>query len=362
MHSGHGGRLEQFARAYGHSPETVLDFSTNTNLLQDLAPIREILKRSLKAAFVYPDPDYSRLKEALAQRHGVLPENILPANGSTELLYLIARSREQRRALILAPAFSEYEAACRTEAFEVVFENALERDDFVFWRPELIAAVSAAKPAVVFVGNPNNPTGRLSAKDWLERLALACERRSVLLVIDEAFMDFVPEASGRSFAQKAARSSHLVVLRSLTKFFCIPGLRIGYAIGHARLIDTLARFQPTWSVNGLAQEMAIGLLKDLSTNRGGLPEARSQFQEALRALAGVKVFPSDVNFFLCRLDESVFNGRGFAQELGRRGLLVRFCSDFRGLEKGGFVRLAVRSPSDNARLVETFREALCHAG
>lgn len=362
MHTGHGGGIEEFSRAYGHASERILDFSTNTNLLLDLALIRGLLRQSLEAAFLYPDPTYSRLREALARRHGVRPENILPANGSTELFYLIARSRGTGKALILSPAFSEYEAVCRTESFEISFETALEKDDFVFWRPDHIEAVSAIKPAVVFVGNPNNPTGRLAAKDWLERLALTCERQRNLLVIDEAFMDFVPDGEKRSFAQKATRSPNLLTLRSLTKFYCIPGLRAGYAVGHPRIIETLAKLQPTWSVNGLAQEMALRLLSEpaLVTN-GELPLIRRQFQEALKALDGIKTYPSDVNFFLCRLDEAIFERRPLEESFGRRGLLVRLCSDFHGLEKGFYLRLAVRPSKDNAILVAALQEALCHA-
>lgn len=362
VHIVHGGRLEEFARAHGHAPEKILDFSTNTNHLLDRAPVRELLRRSLEAAFHYPDPEYSRLKEALALRQGVAPDCILPANGSTELLYLIARSRGMRNALILAPAFSEYEAACRAESYEMAFVTALEKDDFVFRRPEPIETIRLARPAAVFVGNPNNPTGRLADGDWLERLASACESQSSLLVIDEAFMDFVPDGDERSFVQRAARSPHIVVLRSLTKFFCIPGLRVGYAVGHPRLIETLAKFQPTWSVNGPAQETALRLLREPApTTNGALPALRRKFQEALKAVEGIKTYPSDANFFLCRLDEAVFERRRIEEFLGRKGVLVRFCADFRGLEKGFYVRLAVRCAADNASLVETFQEALCHA-
>lgn len=363
MHTGHGGRLEDFARAYGHAADKVLDFSTNTDRLLDLAPIRELLRQTLEAAFVYPDPTYARLREALALRHGARPENILPSNGSTELLYLIARSCRGRKAFICAPAFSEYEAACRTESLDIRFEAALEKDDFVFWRPELIEAVNLTKPAVVFLGNPNNPTGRLAAKDWLERLVLACERQGSLLVVDEAFMDFVPDGDKRSLCSRAARSSHLLILRSLTKFFCLPGLRIGYAVGHPRLIESLAKFQPTWSVNGIAQETVLRLLHESRPAKtSDLPAARRRFQEGLRVLDGVKPYPSDVNYFLCRLDSAAFDREGVEGHLGRRGVLVRFCSDFRGLESGLFLRLAVRPPEDNAVLIETLQEALCHAG
>lgn len=362
MHIGHGGRLEEFARAHGHAPEKILDFSTNTNLLLDLAPIREILRQSLESAFRYPDPTYARLKEVLAQRHGVRAENILPANGSTELLYLIARNRSARKTLIFAPAFSEYEAACRMESGDIAFETALEKDDFVFWRPEHIESVRLTKPAVVFVGNPNNPTGRLAAKDWLERLALACESQSSLLVIDEAFMDFIPDGDKRSFAQRATRSSHILVLRSLTKFLCLPGLRIGYAVGHPDALKALAELQPTWSVNGLAQE-AVFRAPDEPARAASreLPAIRHRFQDGLNTLGGIKTYPSDVNFFLCRLDEVVFERRRIDELLGRKGILVRYCSDFRGLEKGLYLRLAVRPSGDNAALIETLQEALCHA-
>lgn len=365
MHTTHGGKLEEFAKAYGHDLSQVLDFSTNTNLHFDLQPLRDLLRQSLEAAFRYPDPTYVRLRKVLALRHGVLPENILPTNGSTELIYLIARRFRAQKALIFAPAFSEYEAACRAESMEISFELALEKDDFVFWRPDHIDTIGLMKPAVVFVGNPNNPSGRLAAKDWLDRLALACERHGAFLVADEAFLDFVRDGEKRSLALRSMRSANILVMRSLTKVFSIPGLRIGYAIGHPRTIESLARFQPTWSLNGLAQEVAIQLVADPGKRLPALDElgqTRQRFHEALKLIPGIKIFPSDVNFLLCRLDTKIFEIQKLSEHLGRRRILIRLCSDFRGLERGCFMRLVVRREEENAVLIEALRESLCHAG
>lgn len=365
MQTTHGGKVEEFARAYGHDLSQVLDFSTNTNLHFDLQPLRDLLRKSVEAAFHYPDPTYARLRAVLALRHGVLPENILPSNGSTELIYLIARRFRAQKALIFAPAFSEYEAACRAESMEIAFELALEKDDFVFWRPDHIDTIGLLKPAVVFVGNPNNPSGRLAAKDWLDRLALACERHGALLVADEAFLDFVRDGEKRSLALRSMRSANILVMRSLTKIFSIPGLRIGYAVGQPRTIESLARFQPTWSLNGLAQEVAIQLAADPVKWRpaqGEMARARQRFHEALKQVPGIKIYPSDVNFFLCRLDENIFEIQILRERLGRRRILVRFCSDFRGLGAGCFMRLAVRREEENAMVIEALKESLCHAG
>lgn len=364
MHTTHGGKLEEFAKAYGHDLSQVLDFSTNTNLHFDLQPLRDLLRQSLEAAFRYPDPTYARLREVLALRHGVLPKNILPTNGSTELIYLIARRFRAQKALIFAPSFSEYEAACRVESLEISFEQALEKDDFVFWRPDHIDTIGLAKPAVAFVGNPNNPSGRLAAKDWLDRLALACERHGTLLVADEAFMDFVRDGEKRSLALRSMRSANILVMRSLTKVFSIPGLRIGYAIGHPRTIESLARFQPTWSLNGLAQEVAIQLVADPGKWQLALDELgqiRQRFYEALKQVPGIKIYPSDVNFLLCRLDTNIFEIQKLQEHLGRRRILVRLCSDFRGLETGCFMRLALRREEENAILIEALKESLCYA-
>lgn len=364
MHIVHGGRVEEFAKTYGHGVPQILDFSTNINLLCDLQPLRNLLQESVEAAFRYPDPTYARLREALARRHGVSSENILPTNGSTELIYLIARRFRAQKALIFSPAFSEYEAACRVESMEISFERAIEKDDFVFWRPDHIETIALTKPAVAFLGNPNNPSGKLAAKDWLERLVLACERNGTLLAVDEAFMDFVKDGDKRSAAQRSVRSSHVLVMRSLTKYFSIPGLRIGYAIGHPRTLESLSKLQPTWSLNGLAQELAIRLMTNPGSWQPALDEfgqARQRLCAALKQIDGIKVYSSDVNFLLCRLDENIFERQKFEDFMGRKGILVRFCSDFRGLETGVYIRLAVHREEQNARLIEALKEAVYRA-
>lgn len=362
MHLGHGGQIELFAKTYGHKPSHILDFSTNTNPWFPHEILRRWLNESTEAMFRYPDSTSGRLKEALAGWHGVAPENIFPANGSTEVLYLLAGAFRGETALIFSPSFSEYEAAARTENMDIHFVQAYERDGFIWDQSDSIREVDRIRPRVVFIGNPNNPSGRLVPRGWMEALQQACEWNGSLLVLDEAFMNFVPGESAHSLLSKSIRSSNLLVMRSLTKFFSIPGIRLGYAVGHSRWIQALMSRQPTWSVNGLAQKVALRLL-EIDTGDsvlGTLAETRASFFAALQAVPGLKPYPSDVNFILCRLNPHVFDPQRILTYLGRKGILVRSCIDFRGLESGEFIRIAVRREEENNILVESLSEVLCH--
>jgi len=361
----HGGQIEVFAKTHGLAPSQVLDFSTNVNFHFDRQWVRSVLGDCAEAAFSYPDPACRRLRDSLARRHGCSPDNILPANGATELFHLAVRSHRAGRGLIYTPAFSEYEAVCQSEGLETHFVPAREEDRFLFTRTEQIDAVEKWNPDVVFLGNPNNPTGRLADVRWLKKLVETCGRLKALLILDEAFMDFIPDGETRSFVALSGESPHLLVVRSLTKFFSIPGLRIGYALGHSEMIERLADVQPTWSVNGLAQETTINLL-DRSEMRSdaldALRQAKERFVQGLEAIEGLEPYPSDVNFILCRLDSRVFEAEKLRNHLAAKGILVRFCSDYRGLEKSLFIRLAVRQEKENTLLINTLNEAVCRVG
>jgi threonine-phosphate decarboxylase len=324
----------------------LLDFSQNINPLGTPPAALEAARRALEEeAHRYPDPDYVELREALGVYLGVSPEAIVPTNGGAEALFLAARAAGPGKALVLEPTFSEYAAAARAAGMEVLRRVARRREDG--FRLDLTSLEDLDGISLVFLCNPNNPTGdSLDPREVME-VADRVRDRGALLVVDEAFADFAPETS---VAREVGAA--IWVARSFTKFFAIPGLRLG-----ALLSDDAGRvraLQPSWPVNAVAAAAGTSAARDRGFAQASVAEVgrlRAELSGSLGALAGVKVFPGAANFLLVRGPE------GLPERLARRGVLVRGCGPFAGLGPGYF-RVAVRTRAENGRLVDEIREEL----
>jgi threonine-phosphate decarboxylase len=340
-HGGAGSRL------LGVSEGELLDFSQNINPLGAPAAALEAARRALdEEAGRYPDPGYPRLREALAMYLGLPRGNILPTNGGAEALFLAARAAGGAgKALILEPTFSEYAAAARAAGLEPVRRVARRPEDG--FRLDLAALEDLKGVALVFLCNPNNPTGDALTRTEVLELAARVREGDAALVVDEAFADFAPEAS---VAPEV--SEDLYVARSLTKFFAIPGLRLGCLVceGATRAQE----FQPSWSVNAVAAAAGVVAAQDrgfAETSVAEVARLREELFEALEALPQLVPFPSAANFLL------VHGPAGLPERLSRRGVLVRGCEPFPGLGPGYF-RVAVRGAAENERLLAAMREEL----
>jgi threonine-phosphate decarboxylase len=325
----------------------LLDFSQNINPLGAPSGAMEAAQRALREeADRYPDAGYGRLREALAAYLGVAPAKILPTNGGAEALFLAARcARAGGGALILEPTFSEYAAAVRAAGLEPIRRVARHREDG--FRLDARALEDLRGVGLVFLCNPNNPTGdSLDRREVLEIAGRVLESGAVL-VVDEAFADFAPEVS---VAPQA--SEKLYVARSFTKFFGIPGLRLGCLVcaDPARV----QRFQPSWPVNAVAAAAAAAAVADtdfVKTSVAKVARLREELLEGLEALPGITPYPGAANFLLVRGPEEL------AGRLARRGVLVRGCEPFLGLGPG-YLRVAVRGAEENLRLLAELREEL----
>ena len=329
------------------SPGDLLDFSQNINPLG--AP--EGVLRAAQCALYeesgrYPDPDYPQLRGALAAYLGVPPEKVVPTNGGAEALFLAALSaRTEGEALVLEPTFSEYAAAARVAGLEPVHRLARRPGDGYRLDPATLEDLDGV--ALVFLCNPNNPTGDALTREEVLEVADRVRERGASLVVDEAFADFVP---GVSVAAEVGPD--LCVARSFTKFFAIPGLRLGCLVcedpAHVRSL------QPSWSVNAVAAAAGIAAVQDrdfVETSVSEVARLRAELFGALGALRGLTPFPGTANFLL------VHGPLGLSEKLARRGVLVRGCEPFSGLGPGYF-RVAVRGAQENERLLRAIREEL----
>lgn len=346
---GHGGNIYRAARAQRCSPSELLDFSASINPLGPPAAVLRVLRKELWAIGHYPDPDAYEVRLALSKQFGLPPDWFLAGNGSAELISLLPLGLGLTEALVVGPTFSEYESALRQAGAVCTYCLADRKEEY---RPPIDRVMTRLQQErnieALFLCNPNSPTGQVVAKADLLPLIDVLNRHGRWAIIDEAFGEFAPDHSMLDVLSEYPR---LVILRSGTKFFSIPGLRLGYLIGHPAVLKQVQRRQAPWSVNALAQIAAVAAFEDTTYRKRSLSfieRERARLQSALRAIPGVRVFPSAANFVLFELPSSMPAGRA-AERLDRTGILVRDCSNVPGLNERT-IRIAVRRRRDNERL------------
>ena len=352
METGHGGNRHQLARQSGRAPGEILDFSANINPIGPPPWLRQVISRALEEVVHYPDPESRALVEAASRRFGTRPEEIVVGNGSSELLFALCRALGPRDALIPVPSYIDYTRAAEAAGLAVRPFPLGEPEDFAL-DPAALGAAATGDP-VVFLGQPNNPTGILLPSETLRALARAHPR--ALWIADEAFADFIPGFDSLI----RDRPDNAGVLYSLTKFFAIPGLRLGLAFLPAELArKTRAQLSP-WSVNTLSQAVGARALQDEAyarETRAAVERWREDLAARLSNLPGLKVYPSPVNFLLLRLDRPEPCGTAIADALLSQGIAVRVCANFQGLSDR-FLRVAVRTPAENLRLADALAGCL----
>ena len=350
----HGGNVWEAARRLSTKPAEIIDFSASINPLGPSPRALAALLEGSRPISAYPDPDCLDLTEAIAAYHRIPIESILIGNGSTELIYLVARAFG-KRTLLPVPSFSDYERAVRIAGGLCRFLKAPASNGFRI-DLDLLKRSLRRGTSLLFLGNPNNPTGQRHLPEQLLPLVKRAAQLRIQVALDEAFIDFREEAS---LIREASRLRYLIVLRSFTKFFALAGLRIGYLVAHPETVKRLRALKEPWTINTPAQAAARASLSDRSyieESRKRMEESRQEFISALKSQSGLKVYPSEANFVLIR-----FPSRRVAAEIAarlmERRILIRNAGSFRGLESKD-VRLSVRRPEENRLLVEVLKEVI----
>ena len=329
----------------------MIDFSVNINPIGMPAGLKFDLVAALDGLGKYPDISGEVQRAQIAGHLGVSADNIILGNGAIDIIYLYARAfaDADRPALIIAPTFNEYHRALLVAGWNQITEIPFtEKDEFRINPEALIKMIHEVKPHTVFLCNPNNPTGVAYSPDYLGHIF---ERvgRQVHWFIDESFIDF--SSKGSCLDLMMARDLPMVLLRSMTKFYGLPGLRVGYAVGREDLIDALAGEQMPWAVNHLALSVIDTLLSDRKFSEQSKAfmkaERRRVFLE-LSKIKGIKVYPSSANFHLCALKSGT--AAALNAGLNHCGINIRTCEDFAGLDEK-FFRIAVRKKEENDKLI-----------
>ena len=342
----HGGLNYGELEALGLSPDEVIDFSVSSNPSGPPPGIRPIVK-SVKIAR-YPDSETNVLRRRLAQKLGVTSRNMLIGNGSTELIRLavLAYLDKGDRAIIIEPTFGEYEVACNIVRASIIRQQIVENDGFKLDIDKTEELIKQYVPRIIFICNPNNPTGNYLRYAEFERLLSAAEES--LFVLDEAYITFVDNTwSSLGMINK----SNLLILRSMTKDYALAGLRLGYAIAREEIIDSLRRVCPPWNINAVAQQAGISALqydKYLEQSHAVAARGKNFLVEELTHL-GLRCLPSEANFFLVK----VGNASDFRQRLLAKKILVRDCTSF-GLPQ--YIRIAPKSLKKCRKLVAAIKE------
>lgn len=355
----HGGNIRKLAERAGKRPEDILDFSASINPLGPPSWLEEEVAAALAEVAHYPDPEASDLTLAACERYKVWPNQALAGNGASELILAVCQLAARMglaRAIIPTPAYVDVDRCCRLAGLNVETLPCTVQQGFAPDLERLAALLQSGPPALVMLASPNNPTGTLIAAKHIRDLGRAFP--ASLFCVDESFGDFVPsmedEAAGGAGRVVRQRPDNVLAIVSLTKFYAVPGLRLGLCFGHADLMARLRRRLSAWNLGVVAQRVGARALRDLDYQRRTVAETarlREALAGQLREIPGVRVFPAQANFLLCRLDRVGISAQALADRLmAEEAIAIRLCANFEGLDESYF-RVAVRTEEENAKLI-----------
>ena len=349
----HGGNSHAIAEAYGIDPDKIVDFSASINPLSPPGCLSQLLLETPGLLQKYPDPHCSIITERISNTTGVPKDWIRVTNGSTEMIYLLPHLiNENQEVAIIDPCFSEYEKSfmgfgIQTHSIPLSASKGFQANPIsLFSKLDIIQQLGA-----IVLGNPASPTGKLYG-ELLAPLQEYCEERDIILIIDEAFIDF--SSTQNSAWNLINKKTNLILIRSLTKFYSIPGLRIGYGILHPEKIRQIAPRQYPWSVNSLAQTVGAEVILDKAFQEKTRSWNQNEIEfmsKALNTISAIEVFPSAANFLLFRIWDDT-KPMDLYQYLLSQSLLIRNCGNFKGLDET-FFRISLKERKENQRLADS---------
>lgn len=355
MAAEHGGNRLEIARNHQLDAQSIIDFSANINPLGPSENVIHAIKEKLDQMTVYPDASYHDLKQAIATFHNTQPERIVLGNGAAEIIYSLAKFLPKGKVLTLAPTFSEYEAALNSVDFQHV-HHLLPTEDLQPHVANIIEQAQTEHVQSIVICNPNNPTGFYLPRSEMRKLINFCQQQKITLVVDEAFIDFISESE--SVIAELANLPHdanIFVVRSLTKMFAIPGLRIGYLVcANLAISQYLTANSIPWAINSFAEIAAIASLNDatfVTKTREYVKIERQYLIENLRKIPEIKVYAGHANYLLLNwLPNSDLQAACLKQNI-----LIRSCQNYHGLNQH-FYRIAVKDHAANAQLLQVLQQ------
>ncbi|MGD0450166.1 MAG: histidinol-phosphate transaminase [Candidatus Bathyarchaeia archaeon] len=356
----HGGDIWGFSRKYNVPIEEVLEFSGPINFLGPSPKAVEAVKQNAKFIKFYPDPNPVEFKTEVAKYvgHGVDEENIVLGNGSIELIYAITEILPRGfKALIPVPSFSEYEKAAIRVGGEAVFVQLPE--SYALETEKIKRAVSV-DTKILCICNPHSPSGTLYSKETLVDLLDFCHKKNVIFSVDENYIEFAEKGQETTLAGLVKDYANLFVIRSVTKFYGMAGIRLGYGIAAPNLVEKLENVRIPWSINSLASCATLAAFNDadfIENTKRTISKERAELAKNLSEIECLQVYPSVTNFLLIRITNRKITSTKLKELLSKEHMLIRDCCTFVGLDDSYF-RVTVRSAKDNAKLVHSIKQIL----
>lgn len=340
----HGGDI----KTYGD----VIDYSANINPLGMPPKVIQAAQMAVLSAIHYPDPFCRDVREKIAVRDGVLPEQIICGNGAADIIFRLCRAIKPKNAVITAPAFAEYEEALKLSSTQIRLHMLKAENEFKL--DEDFLAELTPEVDIIFLCTPNNPTGKLISRDLVEKIADKCLHNNIIFVLDECFLELCDDSCG--FASLIENNKNLILLRAFTKSFGMPGLRFGYAIcSDMGLHDMIHETAQPWSVSTIAQSAAIAACdctEWADRGRAIIQSERPRLMQELKS-CGARVIEAQANYILFRIEG---DGR-FREKMLEHKILVRSCGNYHGLTND-YYRIAVRTADENTALICAMRKVL----
>jgi len=351
-HPVHGGQLKQIAARYGIAADRLIDFSANINPTGPPLSVQSAMRRALEETSTlatYPDLELVALKEAGARYTGVQPENIAIANGFVPLLEVAIRSLRIERCLLPVPSFGEYRRTLENTGVVVVPCRLPHDKGFNYEIDEILRALLDHSCDSILLANPQNPSGVLCEAGVMLKLIEMAALHNITVLLDEAFIDYCPSDS---LTRQSTELANVIVFRSVTKFFAVPGLRVAYAVSNTSTAENMNRFIAPWPITSFASDAICAALRDgaySEESRVGNDRRRVWLEQELMRLK-IATYRSSANFLLLRFPLEIDVSRVWERMIVEEQLVFRSCANFEGLA-AGHLRIAVRSESENERLI-----------
>jgi threonine-phosphate decarboxylase len=340
----HGGDI------YNHKIK--LDFSSNVNLLGIPQGVIQAACEGVTLSYCYPDTQCLELREAISAAEQIPMEQIICGNGAADMIFSCVLSIKPKKALVPIPTFYEYEQALRIMDCEIGYYQT--KEDTNFTMSEDFLELITEEVDIIFLCNPNNPTGNLINRKLMEEILNRCEKYDILLVVDECFMDFVQRRGDYTIKDLCNKSKHLFILKAFTKLYAMPGLRLGYGLcSNNELINRMKQSMQPWNVSIPAQLAGIAALKEKEYVKHSLELLKDERIYMINELIKLrfKIYESMANYIFFKAE------KGLYEKCLKKGILIRDCSNYKGLEEG-YYRIVIKTREDNKQLIEVLREII----
>lgn len=348
----HGGNIYSLQRG---GKRGILDYSSNINPLGVPESLKKAIQENFSILEKYPDINYVELREKIGKYNNISKDDVIVGNGATEVLFLYMKVLKPKNVLIVAPTFAEYERALKTVESKIDFFDLREKDNFVIDISEL--KEKSKNYDLVVICNPNNPTGKFISLDKIDDLNRYLEKNGTKLFLDESFIEFK-----KGWEKETAlnlKSENIFILRALTKFFALPGIRLGYGLTYDKnIVSQINEIREPWSVNAFADLAGKVILDDnlyIEKTEKWIEEERKFFIEELKKIDRIKVYGTETNFVLIKLQ--TMTAEIFRNKMIEKNILVRNASNFKFLNEY-FVRLAIKDREKNIRVLESIKEVV----